>query len=45
MNPRQPYPSNLTEHEWAVMAPYIPQAKVRRRPEQYAKRDMLQGIF
>jgi transposase len=45
MKPRQPYPTDLTDHEWALIAPYVPQAKRGGRPEHYPKREILNGIF
>jgi transposase len=45
MEPRQPYPTDLTDHEWALIEPYVPQAKRGGRPEHYPKREILNGIF
>src|SRR5215218_3189175 len=45
MEPRQPYPTDLTDHEWALIAPYVPRAKRGGRPEHYPKREILNGIF
>jgi putative transposase len=45
MKPRQPYPTDLTDREWALLAPYVPRAKPGGRPEQYPKREILNGIF
>jgi transposase len=45
MKPRQPYPTDLTDREWALLAPYVPRAKPGGRPEKYPKRDILNGIF
>jgi len=45
MAPRKPYPTDLTDHEWALIAPYVPTAKRGGRPEQYSKREILNGIF
>ena len=45
MSPRLPYPTDLTDHEWALIEPYVPQAKAGGRPEQYPKREILNGIF
>jgi len=44
-NARKPYPSDLTDEEWALIAPYIPQAKPGGRPEEQPKREILNGIF
>jgi transposase len=45
MEPRQPYPTDLTDHEWALIEPYMPHAKRGGRPEHYPKREILNGIF
>jgi transposase len=45
MHPRQPYPTDLTDHEWTLIAPYVPHAKRGGRPEHYPKREILNGIF
>jgi putative transposase len=45
MEPRTPYPTDLTDKEWALIAPYVPAAKPGGRPEQYPKREILNAIF
>ena len=45
MEPRKPYPTDLTDQEWALIAPYVPTAKPGGRPEKYPKREILDGIF
>jgi transposase len=45
MEPRQPYPTDLTDHEWALIEPYVPHAKRGGGPEHYPKREILNGIF
>jgi putative transposase len=45
MEPRKPYPTDLTDQEWAFIAPYVPTAKPGGRPEKYPKRDIRDGIF
>jgi putative transposase len=45
MAPRQPYPTDLTDKEWALIAPYVPAAKPGGRPEKYPTRDILDAIF
>jgi putative transposase len=44
MEPRRPYPTDLTDKEWALIAPYVPTATPGGRPEQYPKREILDGI-
>src|SRR5688500_20175820 len=45
MEPRKPYPTDLTDREWTLIAPYVPAARQGGRPEQYPKREILNGIF
>ncbi|MSP82098.1 MAG: transposase, partial [Alphaproteobacteria bacterium] len=39
------YPSDLTDAEWALVAPLIPPAKRGGRPRKVDVREMLNGIF
>ena len=39
------YPSDLTDAEWALLDPLIPRARKPGRPQQYAKREILNAIF
>ena len=45
MEPRKPYATDLTDKEWAFIEPYVPEAQQGGRPAQYAKREILNGIF
>ena len=45
MNPRKPYPTDLSDHEWNVIRHLVPDAKPGGRPEKYPKREILNGIF
>ena len=45
MAPRTPDPTDLTDKEWALIAPYVPAAKPGGRPEKYPKREILDAIF
>jgi transposase len=45
MNPRQPYPTDLSDTAWALIKPLVPDAKPGGRPEAYPKREILNGIF
>jgi transposase len=45
MNPRQPYPTDLSDKEWALIKHLVPEAKAGGRPEAYPKREILNGIF
>ena len=45
MAPRKPYPTDLTDKAWALIAPYVPAAKPGGRLEKYPKRVILDAIF
>jgi transposase len=45
MNPRPPYPTDLSDKEWDLIKHLVPAAKPGGRPETYPKRDILNGIF
>ena len=45
MMPRQPYSTDLSDHEWTLIQHLVPAAKPGGRPETYAKREILNGIF
>jgi putative transposase len=42
---RKPYPSDLTDAQWAVLQPLIPPAKPGGRPRQVAMREVLNALF
>ena len=42
---RKLYPSDLTDKQWAILAPLIPVAKTGGRPCQVNLREVLNGIF
>ena len=44
MNP-EPYPSDLSDAEWAMVEPFIPAAKSGGRPSHIARRAILNAIF
>jgi transposase len=35
MNPRQPYPTDRSDHEWALIKHLVPEAKAGGRPEAH----------
>ena len=41
----EPYPSSLTNREWKLLAPLLPEAKLFGRPPRSPKRDILNAIF
>jgi putative transposase len=43
--PRKAYPTDLTEAQWAILAPLIPPAKPGGRPRQVDMREVLNAIF
>jgi putative transposase len=45
MEPRKPYPTDLSDREWALIQPLVPPAKPGGRPEKYPKREILDAIF
>jgi transposase len=45
MNLRPPYPTDLSDTEWALIKHLVPDAKPGGRPEAYPKREILNGIF
>jgi putative transposase len=42
---RKPYPSDLKDDEWAILAPLIPPAKTGGRPRSVDMREVLNAIF
>lgn len=44
MKKRSGYDTDLTDAEWELLAPRIPDAKPGGRPEKYSKRDIVNGI-
>ncbi len=40
-----PYPSELSDREWAFLEPLLPLAKLSRRPRSANLRVILNGIF
>ena len=45
MNPRPPYPTDLSDQEWDAIKHLVPDAKPGGRPEAYPKREILNAIF
>jgi transposase len=44
---RQPYPSDLTDKQWAILQSVVPKAKGGRtgRPSKYPRREIWNAIF
>jgi putative transposase len=45
MEPRKPYPTDLSDKEWDLIKHLVPEAKPGGRPEKYPKREILNSIF
>jgi putative transposase len=45
MEPRRPYPTDLSDREWALIQHLVPATKPGGRPEKYPKREILDAIF
>jgi putative transposase len=45
MEPRKPYPTDLSDKEWNLIKHLVPTAKPGGRPETYPKREILNGMF
>jgi transposase len=44
VNARKPYPSDVTDEEWALIQPCVPRAKTGGRREEQPKREILTAI-
>jgi putative transposase len=44
MDPRKPYPTDLSDKAWDLIQPLVPTATPGGRPEQYPTRDILEAI-
>ena len=42
---RSPYPSDLTDAQWRLIAPLIPDAKPGGRPRKYDTREVINGLM
>ena len=42
---RQPYPTDLTEEQWDLLAPLVPPVKPFGRPPDHTRREILSAIF
>lgn len=43
--PRRPYPSDLSDAEWAMLEPLVPTAKPGGRPCTHPRREIVDAIF
>ena len=42
---RKPYPTDLTDNEWAIFKPLIPKARAGGRPRSVDMREIVNAIF
>ena len=45
MKTRRSYSTDLSEEEWAILQPLVPQAKPGGRPRTHQRRELLDAIF
>jgi transposase len=45
MSTRRPYPTDLSDDEWEILKPLIPEAKPGGRPRAHRPRELLNAIF
>jgi len=41
---RQAYPTDLSDQEWAIIEPYVPQPKPGGRPAEHERREIINAI-
>src|SRR3954447_17179210 len=42
---RRPYPTDLSDDEWEILCPLVPEAKTGGRPRAHRTREILNAIF
>jgi putative transposase len=42
---RTPYPTDLTDEQWKLIAPYVPRPKPGGRPAKYTRREVVNAIL
>ena len=45
MQPRKTYPSDVSDEQWKIIGPLIPQPKPGGAPAKFARREVLNGIL
>jgi putative transposase len=45
MRARRPYPTDLSDDEWEILKPLIPEAKPGGHPRAHQPRELLNAIF
>jgi len=43
--PRRPYPTDLTDRQWAILAPLIPAGKPGGRPLKHPRREIVDALL
>jgi transposase len=42
---RTPYPTDLTDRQWKLIAPYVPRPRPGGRPARYSRREVVNAIL
>lgn len=42
--PRKAYPTDLSDQEWDIIEPYVPQPKAGGRPAEHSRREIINAI-
>ena len=45
MTKRPEYPSDLTERQWQLLAPLVPDLKIGGRPGEHSRREIINAVF
>jgi putative transposase len=45
MSTRRPYPTDLSDDEWEILEPLIPETRPGGRPRAHRPRELLNAIF
>ena len=45
MSPRRPYPSDLTDAQWAILEPLVPAVRPGGRPAKHARRAIVDALL
>src|SRR6478672_1330127 len=45
MNARPPYPTDLTDAQWQLLTPLVPEAPPLGRPPTHSRREVLNALF
>jgi transposase len=42
---RKPYPSDVSDEEWAILKEYVPEVQAGGRPAKHSRREIVNGIL